>query len=88
LSQYRAILDEVVTHYQDTPRLNQDKDAPVPTDTTTERSRKRTQSDRKRGDRGLNMFPDKTYKISNESPKGQPLAQKRHSLSSEMHLGS
>jgi hypothetical protein len=74
LSQYRAILDEVVARYQDSPGLNQDKDAPVPTDTTTERSRKRKQSDRKRGDRGLNKFPDKTYKISDVSPKGQPLA--------------
>jgi hypothetical protein len=34
----------------------------------------RTQSDRKRGDRGLNKFPDKTYKISDVRPKGQPLA--------------
>jgi hypothetical protein len=42
LSQYRAILDEVVAHYQDAPGLNQDEDAPVPTDTTTKRSRKRT----------------------------------------------
>jgi hypothetical protein len=74
LSQYCAILDEVVAHYQDAPGLNQDEDAPVPTDKTTERSRKRTQSDRKRGDRGLNKFPDKTYKISDVSPKGQPLA--------------
>jgi hypothetical protein len=74
LSQYRAILDEAVAHYQDAPGLNQDEDAPVPTDTTTERSRKRTQRDRIRGDRGLNKFPDKTYKISDVSPKGQPLA--------------
>jgi hypothetical protein len=74
LSQYRAILDEVVAHYQDAPVLNQDEDAPVPTDTTTERSSKRTQSDRKRGDRGLNKFRDKTYKISYVSLKGQPLA--------------
>jgi hypothetical protein len=69
-----VILDEAVALYQDTPRLNQDKDAPVPTDTTTECSMKRKQSDRKIGDRGLNMFPDKTYKISDVSPKGQPLA--------------
>jgi hypothetical protein len=74
LSQYRAILDEAVARYQDAPKLNQDEDAPVPTNTTTERSRKRKQSDRKRGDRGLNKFPNKTYKISNVSPKGQPLA--------------
>ena len=74
MSQYRAILDEVVVRYKDTPGLNQDEDAPVPTDTTTERSRKRTKSDQKRGDRGLNKFPDKTYNISDVSPKGQPLA--------------
>jgi hypothetical protein len=30
-------------------------------------------SGRKRADRGLNKFPDKTYKISDVSPKGQPL---------------
>jgi hypothetical protein len=74
LSQYRAILDEVVARYQDALGLNQDEDALVPTDTTTERSRKRKQSDRKRGDRGLNKFPDETYKISYVSSKGQPLA--------------
>jgi hypothetical protein len=68
------MLDEAVAHYQDAPGLNQDEDAPVSTDTTTERSRKRMQSDWKRGDRGLNKFPDKTYKISYVSPKGQPLA--------------
>jgi hypothetical protein len=32
------------------------------------------QGDRKRGDRELNKFPDKTYKISDVSTKGQPLA--------------
>jgi hypothetical protein len=74
LSQYRAILDEAVARYQDAPGLNQDEDAPVPTDTTTERSRKKKQGDRKRGDRELNKFPDKTYKISDVSTKGQPLA--------------
>jgi hypothetical protein len=68
-----VILDESVARYQDESGLNQDEDAPVPTDTTTERSRKRTQSDRKRGDRGLNKFPDKTYKISDVRSKGQPL---------------
>jgi hypothetical protein len=74
LSQYRAILDEAVARYQDTPGLNQDEDTPVPIDTTTERSRKRKQSDWKRGDRGPNKFLDKTYKISDVSSKGQPLA--------------
>jgi hypothetical protein len=69
LSQYRAMLDEAVARYQD-------EDAPVPTDITTERSRKKKQSDRKRGDRGLNKFPNKTYKILDVSPKGQPLAPK------------
>jgi hypothetical protein len=69
-----VILDEVVARNQDAPGLNQDGDALVPTDTTTERSRKRMQSDRKKGNRGLNMFPDKTYKISDVSPKRQPLA--------------
>jgi hypothetical protein len=63
-----------VARYQDASGLNQDEDAPVSTDTTTERSRKRKQSDRKRGEWGLNKFPDKTYKISYVSPKGQPLA--------------
>jgi hypothetical protein len=74
LSQYHVIRDEAVARYQDAPGLFQDEDAPVPSDTTTERSRKRKQGDRKRGDRGLNKFPDKTYKISDVSPKGQPLA--------------
>jgi hypothetical protein len=48
--------------------------APESTETTTERSRKRKKSDRNRGDRGLNKFPDKTYKIADVSPNGQPLA--------------
>jgi hypothetical protein len=69
-----VILDETATRYQDAPELTQDEDAPEPTDTTTERSRKWKQSDRKRGDRGLNKFANKTYKISYVSPKGQPLA--------------
>jgi hypothetical protein len=68
------ILDEAVAQYQDAPGLNQYEDASIPTDTTTERSRKRKQSDRKRGDMGLNKFPNKTYKISYVSPKGQPVA--------------
>jgi hypothetical protein len=74
LSQYRAVLDEAMARYQDAPGLNQDEDTPVPTDTTTKRSRKRKQIDRKRGDRGLNKFPNKTYKILDVSPSGQPLA--------------
>jgi hypothetical protein len=74
LSQYRAILDEAVARYQDAPGLNQDEETSVPTNTTTERSRKRKQSDQKRGDKGLNKFPNKTYKISDVSLKGQPLA--------------
>jgi hypothetical protein len=50
------------------------EDAPSPTETTTESSRKRKWSDRKRGDIGLNKWPDDTYRISEVSPKGQPLA--------------
>jgi hypothetical protein len=41
---------------------------------TTDSSRKRKQSDRKRGDRGLNEWPDKTYRVTEVSLKGQPLA--------------
>ena len=72
MSEFRAILEEAVARYEDVPEPTQD--APEQTKTTTETSRKRKQSDRKRGDRGLNKFPDKTYKISDVSPKGQPLA--------------
>jgi hypothetical protein len=49
------------------------KEAPSPTETTIESSRKRKRSDKKRGDRGLNRWPDDTYRISEVSPKGQPL---------------
>jgi hypothetical protein len=67
LSQFKEIVaQEEVAH----------EDAPNPTETTTESSRKRKRSDRKRGDRGLNRWPDDTYKISEVSPKGQPLAPK------------
>jgi hypothetical protein len=52
------------------------EDAPNPNETTTESSRKRKRSDRKRGDRGLNRWPDDTYRISKVSPKGHPLAPK------------
>ena len=72
MSEFRAILEEAVARNEDVPEPTQD--APEQTKTTTETSRKRKQSDRKRGDRGLNKFPDKTYKISDVSPKGQPLA--------------
>jgi hypothetical protein len=65
-----VILDEVAVQYQDAPEPTQD--APEPTDTTIEGSTKRKQSDRKRDGRGLNKFPDKTYKILDVSPKGQP----------------
>jgi hypothetical protein len=68
------MFDEAVAWYQDAPELNQDKDAPVLTDTTIERSRKMKQSDRERGDIELNKFPDKTYKISDVSLKGHTLA--------------
>jgi len=41
------------------------EDAPEPTATTsTERSRKRKRSGLKRGERGLNRFPDDIYAIS------------------------
>jgi hypothetical protein len=65
LSQYHVILDEAKARYQDTPEL---------TKTTIVRSRKRKQSDQKRGDKGLNKFPNNSYIISYVSPKGQPLA--------------
>ena len=44
--------------------------------TTTGRSRKRKRSDRKRGDRGLNKFPEDVYDISIVSPIGWPLGPK------------
>jgi hypothetical protein len=50
------------------------EDAPSPTETITESSRKRKRSDRKRGERGVNRWPDDTYRISKVSPKGQPIA--------------
>jgi hypothetical protein len=50
-----------------------EEDAPEPTE-TTETSRKRKQSDRKRGDRGLNRWPENTYRVSEVSTIGQHLA--------------
>jgi hypothetical protein len=66
LSQFKEIIAQEVAH----------EDAPSLTEMTTESSRKRKRSDRKRGDRELNRWPDDTYRISEVSPKGQPLAPK------------
>ena len=62
------MLEKAAARYQDGPEPTQG--APKSTETTTERSRKRKQSDRNSGDRGLNKFPDKTYKIADVSPNG------------------
>ena len=49
--------------------------APQTTGTSSEpKGTKRKQSDRKRGDRGRNRFPDETYNITELSPSGEPLA--------------
>jgi hypothetical protein len=69
------MLEKAAARYQDAPEPTQDapeptQGAPEPTETTTGRSRKRKQSERNRGDRGLNKFPDKTYKIADVSPNG------------------
>jgi hypothetical protein len=65
LSQFKEIVaQEEVAH----------EDAPNPTETTTQSSRKWKRSDRKQGDKGLNRWPDDTYRISEVSPKGKPLA--------------
>jgi len=61
LSQVREILAEEVPQ----------EDAPEATETTTtDSSRKRKQSDKKRGDRGLNQWLDNTYSVTEVSPKG------------------
>jgi hypothetical protein len=65
LSQFK----EIVAKKEDAHKY-----APSLTETTTKSSRKRKWSDQKRGDRGLNRWPDDTYIISEVSPKGQPLA--------------
>ena len=55
--------------------------APKPTTgTTTETGNKR-----KRGERGLNQFPKVTYRATDVSATGQPLAQRRHYLSGVTH---
>jgi len=50
--------------------------APEPTtETTTEKSTEKTDDrKRKRGDRGLNLFLKVTFRITDVSPTGQPLA--------------
>ena len=51
------------------------EEAPEPTATTSnEPSRKRKRSGGKRGERGLNKFPDDIYAILEVSPTGQPTA--------------
>jgi hypothetical protein len=67
LSQFKEIVAQEEVAHEDVPSL---------TETTTESSRKKKRSDRKRGDRGLNRWPDDTYIISEVSLKGQPLAPK------------
>jgi hypothetical protein len=69
LSQFKEIVaQEEVAH----------EDVPSPTEMTSESSRKRKRkwSDKKRGDRGLNRWPDDTYRISEVRSKGYPLAPK------------
>jgi hypothetical protein len=65
LYQFKEIIAQEEVAHEDVSSL---------TETTTQSSRKRMWSDRKRGDRGLNRWPDDTYRISEVSPKGQPLA--------------
>jgi hypothetical protein len=71
LYQFKEIIAQEEVAHEDVSSL---------TETTTQSSRKRMWSDRKRGDRGLNRWPDDTYRISEVSPKGQPLAQFRNAL--------
>jgi hypothetical protein len=80
------MLEKAAARYQDAPEPTQDapeptqgvpeptQGAPESTETTTERSMTKKQSDWNRGDMGLNKFPEKTYKIADVSPNGQPLA--------------
>ena len=69
MSQFREMMSqEEVAH----------EDAPEPTTATTSperpcQSRKRKRLGLKRGERGLNQFPDDTYAITDVSPTGQPL---------------
>jgi hypothetical protein len=46
------------------------------TKTSIESKRKRKQSDKKVGDKGLNWWPDNTYRILEVSLKGKPLSPK------------
>ena len=63
MSQFREMMSqEEVAH----------EDAPEPTTGTTSPKRKR--QGLKRGERGLNQFPDDTYATTDVSPTGQPLA--------------
>jgi hypothetical protein len=70
MSQFREMMSqEEVAH----------EDAPEPTTGTTSperpsQSRKKKRQGLKRGERGLNQFPDDTYAITDVSPTGQPLA--------------
>ena len=53
--------------------LQHEDQGPEPTDTSTEESRKRKLSDRKRGDRGSNKWDSNTYRVLDVSAKGEPL---------------
>ena len=48
--------------------------APQTTGTSSEPSKKRKKSDRARGDRGRNKFPDETYRFTEIAPSGEPTA--------------
>jgi len=64
------IVVEMAAEEQDVPPDT----APQTTGTSSESRKKRKKSDRARGDRGRNKFPDEVYRITELSPSGEPLA--------------
>jgi len=70
MSQFRDMMSQEEVAHEDAPEL-------TTATTSPERpchSRKRKRLGLKRGERGLNQFPDDTYAITDVSPTGQPLA--------------
>jgi len=70
MSQFREMMSQEEVAHEDAPE-------PMTATMSTKRpcqSRKRKWLGLKRGERGLNQFPDDTYAITDVSPIGQPLA--------------
>jgi len=70
----QEVLSQVVAEMEAKEQDVQKDTAPQTTGTSSEPRSKTKKSDRARGDRGWNRFPEEVYQIIELSPSGEPLA--------------